>query len=180
MLFIKDKQYAKKMLMLALPVAMQSVLQSSILNFADQLMVGQLGSANVAGIGIASKFVSIFSVVVAAISTAITIIISQNIGQNDESDINEGCWTGVLSALALGVTLGSVGCQPEVEVLEGDVPYYAETVPSEADDSFVTEGEPTEEYESNTEEVVMGIMPVPTEEEILWGDFEYDKLPDNE
>ena len=85
-----------------------------------------------------------------------------------------------VSALALGVTLGSVGCQPEVEVLEGDVPYYAETVPSEADDSFVTEGEPTEEYESNTEEVVMGIMPVPTEEEILWGDFEYDKLPDNE
>ena len=102
MLFIKDKQYAKKMLMLALPVAMQSVLQSSILNFADQLMVGQLGSANVAGIGIASKFVSIFSVVVAAISTAITIIISQNIGQNDESDINEGFWTGVLSALSLG------------------------------------------------------------------------------
>lgn len=102
MLFEKDRQYAKKMLMLALPVAMQSVLQSSILNFADQLMVGQLGSANVAGIGIASKFVSIFSVVISAIASAIAIIISQNIGQNDESDVSEGFWTGVLSALCLG------------------------------------------------------------------------------
>ena len=70
MLFIKDKQYAKKIFALALPVAMQNVLQSAILNFADQLMVGQLGSANVAGIGIASKFISIFTVVISAIASA--------------------------------------------------------------------------------------------------------------
>lgn len=44
---------------LAIPVALQSMLQASFSIF-DQIMIGQLGSTNVAGVGLAGKFSSIF------------------------------------------------------------------------------------------------------------------------
>ena len=52
---------------LAIPVALQSMLQSSF-SIVDQIMIGQLGSVSVAGVGLAGKFSSIFSVMVSAVS----------------------------------------------------------------------------------------------------------------
>lgn len=103
MISIKNREYIKKFLLIAIPISMQNILQTSLLSFTDQLMIGQLGSPSVAGIGIAAKFVSIFQVVISAIATAISIIIAQNIGQQDEGDVNEGFWTGVLAALSFAL-----------------------------------------------------------------------------
>lgn len=114
MIFGIDKIYLNKILMIAIPISIQNILQSSLLSFTDQLMIGQLGSPSVAGIGIATKFISIFSVVISAISTAIAIIIAQNIGQQDEGDVNEGFWTGVLAALSVALMFfGATVCFPE-------------------------------------------------------------------
>ena len=43
---------------LAIPVALQSMLQSSF-SIVDQIMIGQLGSVSVAGVGLAGKFAGI-------------------------------------------------------------------------------------------------------------------------
>ena len=40
---------------LAVPVALQSMLQSSF-GIVDQIMIGQMGSVNVAAVGLAGKF----------------------------------------------------------------------------------------------------------------------------
>ena len=56
----------KEVTALAVPVALQSMLQSSF-SIVDQIMIGQLGSVSIAGVGLAGKFSSIFSVVVAAV-----------------------------------------------------------------------------------------------------------------
>ena len=40
---------------LAIPVALQSMLQSSF-SIVDQIMIGQLGSVSVAGVGLAGNF----------------------------------------------------------------------------------------------------------------------------
>lgn len=103
MISVDNKSYLKKILLIAIPISVQNILQSSLISFTDQLMIGQLGSPSVAGIGIASKFISMFTVVISAISTAIAIIIAQNIGQQDEGDVNEGFWTGVLAALSVAL-----------------------------------------------------------------------------
>lgn len=70
---------------IAVPVTLQSVLQSSF-SFVDQIMIGQLGSAGVAGVGLAGKFSSIFSVVAAAVGTVAGILMSQYIGAEDEEE----------------------------------------------------------------------------------------------
>ena len=51
---------------LAIPVALQSMLQASF-SIIDQIMIGQLGSVSVAGVGLAGKFSSVFSVLASAI-----------------------------------------------------------------------------------------------------------------
>ena len=58
--------FLKSVCALAVPVALQSMLQSSF-SMVDQIMIGQLGEINVAGVGLAGKFASIYSVVISAI-----------------------------------------------------------------------------------------------------------------
>ena len=68
---------------LAIPVALQSMLQASF-SIVDQIMIGQLGSVSVAGVGLAGKFASIYSVIVSAVGVVAGIMISQYLGQKRE------------------------------------------------------------------------------------------------
>ena len=65
---------------LALPIALQSILQASF-SVVDQIMIGQLGSVQVAGVGLAGKFASIFTVLVSAVAAVAGIMLAQYLGQ---------------------------------------------------------------------------------------------------
>ena len=71
--------------LIAIPVALQSMLQSSF-SIVDQLMIGQLGTISIAAVGLAGKFVSLFTVVSGAVATVSGIMIAQNIGAQDEQE----------------------------------------------------------------------------------------------
>ncbi len=83
-----DKEFKQKLLHIALPVTTQALMQSS-LNLIDQIMIGSLGSACIAGIGLAGKFTSILSVLVAAIVSASGILISQYYGAKNEKGVRD-------------------------------------------------------------------------------------------
>ena len=53
----QQEPFFKTVCALAIPVALQSMLQSSF-SMVDQIMIGQLGEINVAGVGLAGKFAS--------------------------------------------------------------------------------------------------------------------------
>ncbi|NLL80159.1 MAG: MATE family efflux transporter [Clostridiales bacterium] len=78
----KDTFY-KNVWKIAVPVTLQSMLQSSF-SVIDQIMIGQLGSVPVAGIGLAGKFSSLYSVLVAAVAAVAGIMIAQYIGKRDK------------------------------------------------------------------------------------------------
>lgn len=90
---------------LAIPVALQSMLQASF-SIIDQIMIGQLGTVNVAGVGFAGKFTSVFSVLVAAIGTVAGIMISQYMGQKNRREIRRSFYLNLVLAaiMALGFT----------------------------------------------------------------------------
>lgn len=75
------------MLKIGLPVTLQSIFQAS-LSVIDQIMVGQLGSVSIAGSGLGSKFVSLFTVTVTALSGAASILIAQYYGAKDQTGVN--------------------------------------------------------------------------------------------
>lgn len=82
---------------LAVPVALQSMLQSSF-SIVDQIMIGQLGEVSIAGVGFAGKFASIFSVVVAAVGAVAGIMISQYLGQKNNREVRRSFFLNLLLA----------------------------------------------------------------------------------
>lgn len=85
---------------LAVPVALQSLLQASF-GVIDQIMIGQLGSVDVAAVGLAGKFTGIFTVVVSAVSTVAGIMISQYLGQENHAQTRKSLSVNMTAALGL-------------------------------------------------------------------------------
>lgn len=81
----KQNQFLGTVCKIAVPVTLQSMLQSSF-SVVDQIMIGQLGSTGVAAVGLAGKFSSVFSVVVSAVGAVAGIMISQYIGQKNQRE----------------------------------------------------------------------------------------------
>ena len=91
----QQEHFFKTVCALAVPVALQSMLQSSF-SMVDQIMIGQLGEINVAGVGLAGKFVSIYSVVISAIGAVAGIMIAQYLGQKNRSEVRRSFFTNLL------------------------------------------------------------------------------------
>ncbi|HOQ06299.1 MAG TPA: MATE family efflux transporter [Clostridiales bacterium] len=71
-----ENEFRKRFLGIAVPVALQQFLSSS-LNLTNNILVGQLGDASVAAVGLANQVYFILNVVLSAIGGGISIYISQ-------------------------------------------------------------------------------------------------------
>lgn len=85
---------------IAIPAALQSMLQASF-SAIDQLMIGQLGSVSVAGVGLAGKLGSAASVVVAAVAGVAGVMMAQALGQDDRPEARRSFFLNLAVALAL-------------------------------------------------------------------------------
>ena len=99
----KKESFLRTVCNLAIPVTLQSMLQASF-SIVDQIMIGQLGSVSVAGVGLAGKFLSIFSVLVSAVGVVAGIMISQYIGQDNAGEVRRSFYIN----LGLAVILAGV------------------------------------------------------------------------
>ncbi len=85
MMSSKKKSFLRTVCALAIPVALQSMLQASF-GVVDQVMIGQLGGVDVAAVGLAGKFTGIYNVVVSAVGAVAGIMISQYMGQKNTAE----------------------------------------------------------------------------------------------
>ena len=90
----EEKRFFRTVCTLAIPAALQSLLQSSF-SLVDQIMIGQLGAVSVAAVGLAGKFASIYAVVIAAIGAVAGIMISQYLGQNASAEVRRSFFTNL-------------------------------------------------------------------------------------
>ena len=111
-----DKDFKKKLFEIALPVTVQCLMQSS-LSLIDQIMIGSLGSECIAGIGLAGKFTSLFSVTVAAIVTAAGILISQYFGAKNEKGVRDSFYLPMYLSLILVVIFSLLSVFLPVQVM---------------------------------------------------------------
>lgn len=92
----------------AIPIALQSMLQASF-SIIDQIMIGQLGSVSVAGVGLAAKFVSMYQFMVGSVGTVAGIMIAQYLGQGNGLEIRRSFWVNLLVAGAMGILFTGLG-----------------------------------------------------------------------
>lgn len=103
----QEQVFLKTVCNLAIPVALQSMLQASF-SIVDQIMIGQLGNVNVAGVGLAGKFSSIFSVVVSAVGAVAGIMIAQYIGQKNKHEVKRSFYLNLTLALSIALIFTTI------------------------------------------------------------------------
>lgn len=97
---MKKNDFRANLISIALPITLQSLRQSSF-SMVDQIMIGQLGSERIAGIGLGGKFASIYSVVLGAVAAAAGIMAAQYVGAKDERGMGRSFYLNLLVGLLL-------------------------------------------------------------------------------
>ncbi|MCI8483185.1 MAG: MATE family efflux transporter [Lachnospiraceae bacterium] len=103
----RETAFYQGVVQIALLVTLQSLLQSSF-SVMDQVMIGQLGSEKIAGIGLGGKFASIYSVVLGAIAGAAGVMMAQYLGQKNQKDLQKSFWINLLGSLCLALLFTTV------------------------------------------------------------------------
>ncbi|MDO4307072.1 MAG: MATE family efflux transporter [Eubacteriales bacterium] len=103
----ENQLFRKELFRIAIPVTLQCLLQSSF-GVIDQIMTGQLGSGSIAGIGMGSKFISLFTVLVSAISAAAGIMIAQYVGKKDIREVGRSFFTNFILACLLAAAFTGI------------------------------------------------------------------------
>ena len=97
-----EKNFYGSVMKIAIPVAAQSLLQASF-SVVDQLMIGQLGSGSIAGVGLGGKFAALYSVLLGGAATAAGILISQYMGQKNDRETSRSFFANMGIAVFLGI-----------------------------------------------------------------------------
>lgn len=103
-----DSTFRRNLLGIALPVTLQSLMQSSF-SLIDQVMIGQMGADSIAGIGLGGKFASMYSVVVSAVAAAAGIMAAQYIGQDNERQFAKSFYRNLVFALMVAAVFTALG-----------------------------------------------------------------------
>lgn len=99
---MKEQSFRKAVLSIAIPIAMQSMLQSSF-SMIDQVMVGQLGKKSIAGVEIAGKPSFIYAFVISAIGAIAGIMIAQYMGKKDHEAEEKAISINLFVILIIGL-----------------------------------------------------------------------------
>jgi putative MATE family efflux protein len=86
--FLKDKVFIKGMLAIAVPVALQNLISSS-LNMIDTLMISSLGQASIAAVGLANQVFFLYILLTFGINSGASIFIAQFWGKEDVPSIRK-------------------------------------------------------------------------------------------
>ncbi|WP_244834065.1 MATE family efflux transporter [Clostridium sp. BJN0001] len=91
-------EYWKQILLIAVPVSLQNILIAS-LSGIDQIMVGQLGTTSVAGVGIGYKIPNLFVITITSIGTCVGIMVSQYFGAKNKKCMIESLVGNLIFAI---------------------------------------------------------------------------------
>lgn len=99
---MREKSFLASVVGIAVPVGLQSMLQSSF-SMIDQLMVGQLGSTAVSAVEVAGRPAFIYSVVLGAAAAITGIMISQYLGMEDRRMADRSLSVNLAASAALAL-----------------------------------------------------------------------------
>ncbi len=107
MKFWKDKVFLKSMMAIAVPIALQNLVSSS-LNMVDTLMISSLGKASISAVGLANQVFFFYILISFGINSGSSIFISQFWGREDIKSIRKvlglalsiSAFTGIIFTIA--------------------------------------------------------------------------------
>lgn len=95
--FLKDRAFLREMLKIAIPISLQQLV-NALLNMIDVLMVGQLGEASIAGIGLSNQVFFVFILLLFGLTSGMSIFTAQFWGKREIEPIRKVLGMSVLTA----------------------------------------------------------------------------------
>jgi putative MATE family efflux protein len=92
-----DKKFLKTLFKLALPIALQNLILSS-LNLVDTIIIGGLGEYAIAGVGIANQYFFLLNLVLFGVVSGSSIFTAQYYGDNDIPNIKRILGISILTS----------------------------------------------------------------------------------
>ena len=85
---IDRRHFYTTLVSIAIPITLQNVISSS-LNLVDTIMIGQLGTVEIAAVGLANRFYFILILILFAVSSGTAIFTAQFWGKKDIQHIGK-------------------------------------------------------------------------------------------
>ena len=85
---IKDKAFYKKVLKIAVPIALQGLITTGV-NMMDTVMVGAIGETELSAVSLANQFITIFHILCMGIGMGASVLVSRYYGMGDKSSLNK-------------------------------------------------------------------------------------------
>lgn len=104
-LFFDDREFYKLLFKLAIPLALQNLIASS-LNMVDTIMIGQLGEEQIAAVGLANQIFFLLNLFLFGVCSGAAIFTAQYWGKQDIAGIHKVLGIG----LCLGIVTAGVFC----------------------------------------------------------------------
>lgn len=101
-LFVKDKQFYLLVLSIALPVALQQVINLGV-NLADQIIIGWFGETQISACSLANQFYFIYNVLCLGISGGACVLTAQYWGAGNNRRVKETTTLALWLAIGLSV-----------------------------------------------------------------------------
>ncbi|TCL62291.1 putative MATE family efflux protein [Hydrogenispora ethanolica] len=99
---LKDPEFIKPLLALALPIAMQNLITSS-LNMVDTIIIGQLGATAIAAVGLANQVFFLFNLLLFGVNSGAAIFTAQFWGQRDLKNIRRVLGVALATGMAIAL-----------------------------------------------------------------------------
>lgn len=96
---IQDRIFLSKTVKIAVPAALQGVF-NTVVNLVDNLMIGSLGTAAIAAVGLANKVFFVFSLLVFGIASGAGILAAQYWGKGDGRSVRKTLGLSLILAVA--------------------------------------------------------------------------------
>jgi len=119
--FLRDKTFMRSMLSLAIPVGIQQFITAS-LNMVDVIMVGQLGEASIAALGLANQVFFLLILFLFGVTSGMAIFTAQFWGKRDEERIR----TVLGICLTVAVSVGALFTLAATLIPETVLSFYTE------------------------------------------------------
>jgi Na+-driven multidrug efflux pump len=98
----ENRHFFKTMISIAIPITLQNLISSS-LTMVDTIMIGRLGEANIAAVGLGNQFFFLFSLLLFGINSGSAIFIAQFWGKKDIKNIRRVLGIAILSGGIIGL-----------------------------------------------------------------------------
>lgn len=100
--FLQDKKFYGTMLAIALPIATQNLISSS-LNMVDTVMIGALGERSISAVGLANQVYFLLMLFQFGVNSGAGIYIAQFWGKKDVRSIHRTLGLGILGSVAISL-----------------------------------------------------------------------------